>query len=277
MYTFLGSLLSMTIVILTRNMPIQIHYLIYVATILVVAMLVCYCATEASSLNSTPGSLSLADIRRTYLIDPSKDADFAWVCAGRMCYYVSTSVAAFMYYYFRDMMHVETESRRRMVIGLLAIVMQCVGMLAAVPLGRLSNRWGRKPVIYISCMFMSCTFLLYVLAPLNAKTSWPAVVAAAVFYGIGSGAYLSVDYALALDCLPKGKTAAEALGLWGVIGFLGSTMGPVIGGVLLSFSQPAGADASQYPFSGYALLMLLLGCGMNLLLVVLTQQITGVR
>ncbi|CAE7881338.1 unnamed protein product [Symbiodinium microadriaticum] len=172
MYTFLGSLLSMTIVILTRNMPIQIHYLIYVATILVVSMLVCYCATEASSLNITPGALSLADIRRTYLIDPSKDADFAWVCAGRMCYYVSTSVAAFMYYYFRDMMHVETESRRRMVIGLLAIVMQCVGMLAAVPLGRLSNRWGRKPVIYISCMFMSCTFLLYVLAPLNAKVCW---------------------------------------------------------------------------------------------------------
>ena len=28
--------------------------------------------------------------------DPAKDADFAWVCAGRMCYYVSTSVAAFM-------------------------------------------------------------------------------------------------------------------------------------------------------------------------------------
>eukprot|EP00490_Sorites_sp_Unknown_P028478 CAMPEP_0114639980 /NCGR_PEP_ID=MMETSP0191-20121206/1454_1 /TAXON_ID=126664 /ORGANISM="Sorites sp." /LENGTH=135 /DNA_ID=CAMNT_0001851873 /DNA_START=240 /DNA_END=647 /DNA_ORIENTATION=+ len=135
-------------------------------------------------------------------------------------------------------------------------------------------------MIYISCMFMVCTFLLYVLAPLVPNVAWPVVVAAAVLYGIGSGAYLSVDYALALDCLPEGKTSAEALGLWGVVGFFGSTLGPVIGGYLLaltkSFGDEAGSDGS-YPFAGYACIMLFLGCFMNLLVIVMTHKIQGVR
>lgn len=124
-------------------------------------------------------------------------------------------------------------------------------------------------------MFMVCTFLLYVLAPLVPALSWPAVVAAAVFYGIGSGAYLSVDYALALDCLPEGKTSAEALGLWGVVGFFGSTFGPVLGGYLLSFASKNAAGS--YAFAGYASIMLFLGCFMNLLVILMTHKIQSVR
>ena len=185
-----------------------------------------------------------------------------------------------MYYYFRDMLHVEDEARCKRVIGFLAILMQCVGMITSIPLGKLSNRLGRKPMIYISCMFMVCTFLLYVLAPLVPSLAWPVVVAAAVFYGVGSGAYLSVDYALALDCLPEGKTSAEALGLWGVVGFFGSTLGPVLGGYLLSFTQTkdeAGGSGGSYPFVGYASIMLFLGCFMNLLVIVMTHKIQSVR
>lgn len=278
MYTFLGSLLAMAIIILTSAAPIQVHYGIYTAAISVVSGVVCCCATETSSLSSTNSAgLTFAELRKSFFIDASKDADFFWVCAGRMCYYMSTSIATFMYYYFRDMLHVEDEARRKTVIGILAILMQCVGMITSIPLGRLSNRLGRKPMIYISCMFMVCTFLLYVLAPLVPNFAWPAVIAAAVFYGIGSGAYLSVDYALALDCLPEGKTSAEALGLWGVVGFFGSTLGPVLGGYLLSWTKKSTEEDGSYPFVGYAAIMLFLGCFMNLLVIVMTHKIQSVR
>ncbi|CAK9041195.1 unnamed protein product [Durusdinium trenchii] len=286
MYTFLGSLTAMTIIILTSTAPIQVHYGIYTAAISLACAVICCSATESSSLGSASTTLTFTELRRTYVIDVSKDADFFWVCAGRMCYYMSTSVATFMYFYFRDMLHVEEEARCKAVIGSLAILMQCVGMATSLPLGRLSNRLGRKPMIYLSCMFMVCTFILYILAPLVPSLSWPAVVAAAVFYGIGSGAYLSVDYALALDCLPEGKTSAEALGLWGVVGFFGSTLGPILGGYLLSLAQGAKVAVSDkvsdsttgsYPFMGYALIMLVLGCFMNFLVIVMTTRIRGVR
>lgn len=218
MYTFLGSLLAMALIILTSSAPIHVHYGIYTAGISLVCAVVCCCATETSSLSSTSAALTFSELRKSFVIDATRDADFFWVCAGRMCYYMSTSIATFMYYYFRDMLHVEDEARCKRVIGFLAILMQCVGMITSIPLGKLSNRLGRKPMIYISCMFMVCTFLLYVLAPLVPSLAWPVVVAAAVFYGVGSGAYLSVDYALALDCLPEHRQKPWGSGVWS--GFL---------------------------------------------------------
>lgn len=43
--------------------------------------------------------------------------------------------------------------------------------------------------------------------------------------GVGNGAYLSVDYALACDTLPSKEHAAKFLGIWGVAAFIGTMMG----------------------------------------------------
>merc|ERR1712118_360844 len=101
---------------------------------------------------------------------------------------------------------------------------------------------------------------------------------------MGSGTYLSVDYALATDCLPKGKSVAEAFGLWGIAGFLGSAIGPTIGGIMLAFNRQAtiedvdnpehnepknlaGGTEDKYTFLGYALIMICLGIAMNIMVV----------
>ncbi|CAE7254429.1 unnamed protein product [Symbiodinium sp. CCMP2592] len=111
---------------------------------------------------------------------------------------------------------------------------------------------------------------------------WHLILAAGLCYGLGSGVYVSVDYALALDCLPEGKSTAEAFGLWGISGFFGSTAGPVIGGLLLAVNQ-AGNSAdmsskvSHYTYGGYAIVMLLLGVSMNLFVVAATYAIRGTK
>eukprot|EP00928_Gymnodinium_smaydae_P005252 TRINITY_DN11801_c0_g5_i1.p1 TRINITY_DN11801_c0_g5~~TRINITY_DN11801_c0_g5_i1.p1 ORF type:complete len:556 (-),score=72.71 TRINITY_DN11801_c0_g5_i1:399-1991(-) len=284
MYTFAGSLLAMSVVIVMREMPVQLEYLTYVLQIALACFAVCISAREVPThlLGSKP-MLTLAEFRETFAIDLYHDMDFFWVCVGRMCYYMSTSIAAFMYFYFRDMVGIRDESVRRLQLGILAIISQCVGVASSVPFGRLSTKLGRKPLIYLSCILMMSTFGLYVVAPVvRPSRVWPVIVLAAMLYGVGSGAYLSVDYALALDCLPKGKTSAEAFGLWGVIGFLGSTLGPIFGSWLLTacqndFSNDLGSEPEEYTFFGYALLMLVLGCGMNALVVVSTAKIEKVR
>lgn len=281
LHSFCGSLVAMGIVIGTRSLPVQLEYPLYMAQLALVTVIVCLSASEAPTNVQAPKmALTLSDLWRSYSIDPKRDTDFLWVCVGRMCYYVSTSAVVFIKYYIRDMLHVDDEAQMRFQLGVLVVSAQLVGALFAIPFSRLSNKLGRKKVIYMACAIMFCTYTLYIIAPkVGSHGSWPLVVVAGLCYGAGSGAYLSVDYALALDCLPVGKSTAEAFGLWGVVGFIGATVGPLFGGGLLSMSQENNLqeidtnDGAQYGFWGYAFVMALLGCVMNVLVVIFTKKI----
>lgn len=281
LHSFVGSLVAMGVVIGTRSWPVQYEYPLFMIAVLICAAVVCVSARESPThMQPAKASLSLAELGRSYIIDPDRDSDFLWVCVGRMCYYVSTCPVVFIKYYIRDMLHVSSEETARFNLGVLVISAQLVGAVFSIPFSRLSNKAGRKMVIYMACATMTGTYLLYIIAPkVGPNGSWPLVLVAGLCYGVGSGAYLSVDYALALDCLPHGKTTAEAFGLWGVAGFIGATAGPMVGGSLLWTTQQDG-DASSgsdnitaYGYLGYALVMAMLGCAMNGFVVFFTKKI----
>jgi len=274
LHSFCGALVAMGVVIGTRSWPVQIEYPVYMLKLAIVTIIVCMSAKESPThMQSPKGALSLADLGRSYSIDMKRDMDFLWVCVGRLFFYVSTSSVVFIKYYIRDMLHVSDESTLRFRLAVLVISAQLVGAVFSIPFSRLSNSWGRKRVIYLACIIMTCTFTLYIAAPKVGDGSWPLVLVAGLCYGVGSGAYLSVDYALALDCLPSGKTTAEAFGLWGVAGFVGATAGPLVGGGLLSIHQISERNGGEYGFWGYAIIMFFLGCVMNALVSVFTRKI----
>ena len=52
-------------------------------------------------------------------------------------------------------------------------------------------------------------------------------------YGFFNGAFLSVDFALALEAMPDQNDAARWMAVWGVAGFIGTTVGPVVSAPLL--------------------------------------------
>jgi MFS family permease len=294
LHSFLGSIAAMVMIYLTRTFAVQVEYPIYMSSLVVACFIVCTSVREAPSdhlVNTGLASLSAKELVNSFTIDLSEDLDFFWVCAGRVFYYISTSGVVFLYYYIRDMIKVGHESSVRSHLATLVIFAQFVGAACSIPCSRLSNKIGRKSVIYAANVLMGSTFVLYTLAPLCGAFAWPVVLAAGFSFGMGSGAYLSVDYALALDCMPVGKSAAEAFGLWGVAGFIGSTVGPLAGGFLLSASLPGGSintgkatihrwpgaspggATEEYPFVGYALVLLLTGTVMNGVVAALTSRI----
>ncbi|MGH2487077.1 MAG: MFS transporter, partial [Ktedonobacterales bacterium] len=55
---------------------------------------------------------------------------------------------------------------------------------------------------------------------------------AAVFFGMGFGAYTSVDWALATDVLPPTDEAGKNMGIWSAAGIIPQVIGVVLGGVL---------------------------------------------
>jgi MFS family permease len=288
LHCFLGSLAAVVSIMVTQSLPIQVQYICFMFSLVIACFVVCFTVTEESSLRTSESqeSLSVSQVISTYRLDleTETDRDFFWVCVGRFFYYVSTSTVVFLMYYIRDMCDVDDEATLRLRLATLIVCAQIVGALITVPAGRVSNSVGRKPVIYAACGIMCFTFVFYVLAPfLPIAKRWPAVLTAGLSYGLGSGVYMSVDYALAFDCLPQGRTAAEMFGLWGVAGFFGSTFGPMIGGILLALSSEASAGATDihstdhYGWLGYALVMLILGCCMNIAVVIATSFIRGIR
>ena len=71
-----------------------------------------------------------------------------------------------------------------------------------------------------------------------------------------------METSLAVDTLPEnyddGPSGghAQLLGIWGVAAFLGSAIGPMIGGPLLYFvGSPRAKDGKDYSIHGYAVVL----------------------
>jgi MFS family permease len=85
--------------------------------------------------------------------------------------------------------------------------------------------------------------------------------------GGANGMYLTMDTSLAVDTLPSGPQeeddesssgSAQLLGVWGVAGFVGSALGPLLGGPLLYvFGSPTiAADGEvEYSIQGYGVVL----------------------
>jgi MFS family permease len=79
--------------------------------------------------------------------------------------------------------------------------------IAAIPGARISDRVGRKPVIWAAAVTGGIGLLGVALAP-----NPTFAIASFVPFGIGMGAFLSVDWALMTDVIPK-HTSGRYMGI----------------------------------------------------------------
>lgn len=271
----LGSLSAVAMMVATRNMEVQVQYPLYISGILLCCAAVCKFSPERPTHGgSKPQTLAWSELKESFMIDTDEDADFFWVCLGRMCYYVVTSMMVFQMYYLQDMLNMVDLVDREVHLCIMVVTAQGIGIMSSVPFGKWSNTLGRKALIYAACVVMIVAAICQIVAPkIGSHGSWPMVWLCAALAGLGNSAYLSVDYALALDCMPRGKTTAEAFGLWGIAGFAGSTIGPLFGGVLLTVTASGGVGQEQYTYVGYASCIFGLGIFANILVMCCTFKI----
>ena len=221
-------------------LSIDYAYGIYIVATLASVALTCLVARERPQRRALPFSWS--EVIAAYSIDVAAHSDFFWVFVTRVFYYMCISLQAFVLFMFRDVQKVDDPKR---FASLLAMISQLSAALVAAPAGHLSDRYGRKPLVYTSCAMMALVYVSFALSP-----PIDYVLVLGVGYGLGNGMFLSVDYALACDTLPSNESAAQSLGVWGVSAFLGSTLGPLIAAPLLAyFGWTASPD--HYSSTGY--------------------------
>jgi MFS family permease len=102
---------------------------------------------------------------------------------------------------------------------------------------------------------MALTALAFVVAP-GRIPLWPL----GILFGLGYGAYMSVDLALAVDALPSERDAGKDLGLWSMAATLPAVVAPVLGSAVIFLADLAGQTAFGYrAVFGLATIFLFLG------------------
>jgi MFS family permease len=100
-------------------------------------------------------------------------------------------------------------------------------VLAIVPSARLSDRIGRKPVIYASCVIGFVGVGLAALAP-----AIPIAIVGGALFGASAGTFLAVDWALMTDIIPK-ASSGRYMGLSNVATTSSTVIAVATGGLLL--------------------------------------------
>lgn len=111
------------------------------------------------------------------------------------------------------------------VFGVFATVWALMQFLCSPLLGALSDRYGRRPVILISCLGLGLDYIFMALAP-----SLLLLLVGRVVSGITS-ATIGTSFAYIAD-VTKPEERAKAFGLVGMAFGLGFVVGPAIGGLL---------------------------------------------
>jgi MFS family permease len=194
------------------------------------------------------------------LLDPFKHSDFTWVFLTRLLVTMGIfTVQEFIQYYLGDVIGAPfvlagfgtvAETAEAAVSFFLPMLL-LGAIITTVLAGILSDRYGRKSMVYISGALMSIVCLVFVFFH-----SFTLAILMGIVFGLGYGAYESVDWALASDVLPSMDDYAKDMGVWHVAMVLPQVIATPIAGALLDNFQRVGA-AQNIPNLGYTIIFLM--------------------
>src|SRR5579859_1879038 len=106
--------------------------------------------------------------------------------------------------------------------------------------GRLSDRYGRRPILLISTAGAACSYVLFALGSgiANHQLALGALLVSRIFAG-ACGGNITVAQAYIADITPP-ENRSKRMGLIGMAFGLGFILGPIIGGVGLKFLGSTG-------------------------------------
>jgi MFS family permease len=236
-------------------------YLVIVAVITVTLALTVWKVREEKP--TAAGPLRIATFLRDLWINPSKHPDFAWLFVSRLVVLMGFyTVYNFAQFFLKDFMRIE---RFLEATGTLHAVVVAGALASALAGGWLSDRTGRRGIVSGAGVLMAAAMLLFLVSP-----TFELLLILGVVFGLGYGAFVSVDWALATDVLPSQAAAAKLLGIWGIAATLPQVLAPLVGGPLLD------AFNRQEPNFGY-IVLLAVGAWYLVLGSALVWRIRGVR
>ena len=124
---------------------------------------------------------------------------------------------------------------RALWINVATLLVALFTAISVIPAARLSDRLGRKRLIYAACATGAIGMLVCAFAP-SPATFLPG----AIIVGVGAGTFLSVDWALMTDIIPK-ASSGRYMGISNVATATNGVTAAFLGGILIDRLAAAGA------------------------------------
>src|SRR6266404_529834 len=247
LFTLLGTILGSVVagIIVNKHDPLPLYQNEIVKIFLLIAIvqivLVLYTALTVKETPLPPERhvrLQVGAFLRRFFFKPSTYPDLSWVLLARLLVMMGIwGIFYFLQYYFDDVLGgpgVKTVIFNNGFSGegfsgtLFLPVLLIAALPTSIIAGWISDHRGRKIMVYISGITMTLVCLLFI----GWQSQYGALVAG-LFFGIGYGAYTSVDWALAADVLPPTDQAGKFLGVWSAMGILPQVIGITVGAIIL--------------------------------------------
>lgn len=140
--------------------------------------------------------------------------------------------------YLERALHVTDGGQRAFWILTTTAVAALCTAVATIPAARLSQRIGRKRVIYMAAGVGALGMTIAALAPVP-----PVLVVGGVLVGVGAGSFLAVDWALMTDIIPK-ASSGRYMGISNVATATNGVVSGFIGGVIIDAFSRGGTPES---------------------------------
>jgi Na+/melibiose symporter-like transporter len=185
--------------------------------------------------------------------DILREKSVLWLLLVRLLFLGAAAAATSLGLYYFQRTHGLSEAEASRFVFYATVVVAGMSGLASIPGARLSDRYGRKTIIYGGMVLTAIGLLGLALAPTP-----ELAVALFVPAGIGIGAFLSVDWALMADVIPK-HTSARYMGILNAGTAMATPVFLIVGGLTMDtvgrlIGEAAGPVAAMFVAIGFLVL-----------------------
>jgi MFS family permease len=192
--------------------------------------------------------------RSAWATDILRERSFVYLVLSRLMFFAGINALLAWFVVFFNQTLLLTTQDKALVVPLTQIVVALVTVIATFPSARISDRIGRKPVIYVACLIGGIGLLIAALAP-----SVPIFILGGMLIGAGAGTFLAVDWALMTDIIPK-AASGRYMGISNIAVAAAGTLASIVVGPLIDIvgqhdlQLPEGPRVAWIAASGFFVL-----------------------
>ncbi len=242
------------------------QYAIVIGVLLICTTITLFSVKEPQAKTKIPSN-ELLEIK-DYLKPEYRD--FRWVFLTRA--FTETgrwAIQPFLLFYLKDVIKTFEVLGKKLATADLALTLMLVllsvtAAITSMASGFIADVKGKKPVIYVAGGVMALAALGFA-----ATSNYSVALIIVLLFGLGYGAFISVDWALGTSVLPKASSHARDMGVWHIamvfpqifLGFFGK---------ILDFGNKQALNAGYPMLFGISVLFFVLGT-------VFVSRVRGVR